>query len=58
MAKSKITQWEYYIYLIPKERTDDTESILNALGADGWELIYISPEHPKGIRYYLKRPKI
>jgi hypothetical protein len=41
---------------VPVEHLDPHEALLDALGAEGWQLVAVQEEH--GPLFYLKRPRI
>ena len=51
---SRIGDWEYKIVDFPKGDTADIEARLNELGADRWEVYWVS-ESPTAMTFYLKK---
>jgi hypothetical protein len=55
------TKWEYKTVNIGPSASLASETVLNELGADGWELIMFQPHgeraYPGEGTYYLKRPR-
>ena len=55
-----IPEWQYKIINVGPSTSLNSESILNALGAEGWDLVTFQPHgeraYPGEGSYYLKRP--
>lgn len=61
MPESEFTRWEYQTIRPPRDETmkeaTDPESVLNDLGADGWELVDSVDYVGGGTKYLIcKRP--
>ena len=57
---SVVTAWEYKVYKQGPSSANASETILNELGRDGWELVTFQPNgeqaYPGEGTYILKRP--
>lgn len=53
------TAWEYKVVFINlgEMRTADIQTKINALGAEGWELVTATEGDTKIVNLYFKRPK-